>query len=328
MNITAAFGFNKKYKSAERITSGHINDTYKILYSENEKYILQRVNHKVFKNPEKIMHNIQILNNQLCVTDKIKIPCYVESHGKNYIINNGGLWRMCPFINQTVSFNKFDSVRLCEGFGSILGLFHKLTAGINTSDFHETIPGFHNTAEIIERLLDYGNPIMHSDILKRAVMYSKILKSEQKQHIVHNDAKCSNILFYQNTLVPAAIIDLDTVMPGLTAYDIGDAIRSSCADSSEINTDKFIEFLKGYINGYGRIDSAGCVYGTICITAELASRYIYDFLSGENYFKFQSGRMKLERFRELALLAEHTEARVDELIKIADTLNRQLGEKI
>lgn len=328
MKITEAFGFNKNYISAKRITSGHINDTYKILYSENEKYILQRVNDKIFKNPEKIMHNIKLLNNAFCGADKIKIPCYIESDGKNYIISNDSLWRMCPFINQTVSFNKFDNVRLCQGFGSILGIFHKLTSGINTFDYHETISGFHNTAAIIERLFDYGAPIMHSDVLKHAVKYSKTLMSAQKQQIVHNDAKCSNILFYKYSLEPAAIIDLDTVMPGLTAYDIGDAVRSSCADGSEINTDKFTEFIKGYISGYGSIDAQCCVYGTICITAELASRYIYDFLSGENYFKFQSGRMKLERFRELALLAEHIEIRADELINIAETLNKQLGEKI
>ncbi len=328
MKITEAFGFNKNYISAERITSGHINDTYKILYSENEKYILQRVNDKIFKNPEKIMHNIKLLNNAFCGADKIKIPCYIESDGKNYIISNDSLWRMCPFINQTVSFNKFDNVRLCQGFGSILGIFHKLTSGMNTFDYHETISGFHNTAAIIERLFDYGAPIMHSDVLKHAVKYSKTLMSAQKQQIVHNDAKCSNILFYKYSLEPAAIIDLDTVMPGLTAYDIGDAVRSSCTDGSEINTDKFIEFIKGYIRGYGSINAQCCIYGTICITAELASRYIYDFLSGENYFKFQSGRMKLERFRELVLLAEHIEIRADELINIAETLNRQLGENI
>ncbi|MGN0621180.1 MAG: phosphotransferase enzyme family protein [Porcipelethomonas sp.] len=319
MNVTVKFGIDRYYASSERITSGHINDTYKITYSENEKYILQRVNKDVFSCPEKIMHNIKLLSNAVSDNDRIIIPEYLESGGKNYTVIDGYMWRMCPFIDKTAAFSRFDDEKLCFGFGEILGAFHKAAAKTDRSEIYESIPDFHNTPLIIEKLFSLGRPVMHSELFRRVSGYSEALLSSEKQQVVHNDAKCSNVLFYEDGR-PAALIDLDTVMTGLAVYDIGDAVRSSCTENSEIIDERLRSFIRGYTASYGKINAESCVYAIICISAELAARYLYDFLSDGNYFRFKTGRMKLERSGELAALAENTESAAPRLIRLAQEI--------
>lgn len=306
MNITKEFGIFKKYLHAERILSGHINDTYKITYSDSEAYILQKVNGLVFRSPEKIMSNIRLLNGAMGDI----VPRYLLSQGKNYTVYDGALWRMCPFFTGTVSYDVFENNTLCAGFGEILGKFHKAAEKINPADIQETIPDFHNTEKIINRLPEEER----RGILTRAAEYSKTLYAKKNLRTVHNDAKCSNVLFYADTLRPAALLDLDTVMTGLAVYDMGDAVRSSCVSGNKIDEDRFLRFLSGYSAGFGKPDTEGCVYGAVCLSAELAARYLYDVISGENYFRFKTRRGKLESWRRLTELAENTEADAERLI--------------
>ena len=172
-------------------------------------------------------------------------------HGKNYTIVNGDYWRVCDFVKNSVAFDYVEDSKILYSAGYAFGRFQQLLSDLPMDRLYETIPDFHNT----KKRLDYFFEMVSLDPMCRVKdvkediaffeKYRKLAstlvdlseKGELPLRVTHNDTKYNNILMDRDTLEPLCVIDLDTVMPGLAAYDFGDAIRFAANTAVEDETD-------------------------------------------------------------------------------------------
>ena len=312
--ILELFGLSDKNIIAERIDSGHINRTYKITYGD-DRYILQRLNSSLSGHSESIMSNIALVSE--CVENTIR---FLDHNGKNYLCYDNAVWRIYEFVPNSVSYDTLEDERLIYGFGNILGRFHRDTGKIDPKALHITIEDFHNTKKHIKKLLSLESlPQSYRPRFERAAVFSDRLSEKGLSlKAAHNDVKCSNVLFDKDTGEALALIDLDTVMPGYYAYDVGDGIRSACVKDDTLDFGRLKAFCRGYFSAYKgeyTLTAEEIFLGLICITAELSSRYLYDALSGEGYFSDKTDGQKTERGEQLLRLSEFIAGNEKEIIK-------------
>lgn len=307
-DIIKDFGLSVSRICSERITTGHINDTYKI-YSDVGTYILQKINTNVFKNPERVMHNIEytqtLLKSGMENDDKYiigRFPEYLKSGNRNYLLKDG-FWRIYPYIE---SIDLSPDCRSLKVFGALLGEFHRYTESADISELFITIPDFHNIEKSISSVLQCSSiTAEQADFFKKILeFYNNSKKNLSRLRLVHNDVKWANVLISPETSLPEALIDYDTVMAGYAAFDFGDGVRSACADKrNEFDFDMLESFAAGYFAECSEVSPDEAVLGIISVTAELAARYLRDFLSGNNHFANLSDIEKLERYEKNVRLA-------------------------
>ncbi len=330
-NILSAFGIDTDFLKYEQINTGHINDTYKI-YSDNLAYILQKINTDVFKEPEKVMHNIDIAQTVLKKNMKSagkslsgKIPLYLKAGTQNYLIDNG-FWRIYPFIDGT-SANQ-ETAFIYE-FGKLLGEFHKFTKNTDSSKLYVTIPDFNNIEKNIAALLKYKDSFIESAIFFENFLdfYTSIKSKLSPKRLVHNDVKLANVLINPVTRIPEALIDFDTVMEGYAAFDFGDAVRSACISADKIiDKEKLYDFSKGYFSNYNVLSADECTLGILSIATELSARYLFDCLSNANVFKNLTYDEKNQRHKQLLTFAENIFRDFDDIKKIIENAKIECQE--
>ena len=287
INIATNFNFIGKLDSIVENNQGNINKTYVLTYLENNKkrkYLIQKINSNVFKEPYLVMKNIELVTSH--ITKKLKenkdtihktlniIKTKDNENLYTYINSDGEkeYYRAFDFIENCISYDSFndsnDANLLAYEAGKSFGYFQKLLNDAPINLLGETIKDFHNTPKRFNDLLlsienkvtnrAYEYPLEIIDLISKIKECSVISKSLGKSipiRVTHNDTKLNNILMDKNTNQGVAIIDLDTVMPGSCLFDIGDGIRSACSNSFEDETDKSKIFLnvdltKSYLKGY------------------------------------------------------------------------------
>ena len=288
VKIAQEFKINGQLTDIIENHQGNINSTYILIYKEKnkeKKYLLQKINANVFKEPYLVMKNIELVTNhirkklkELNDTNHKTLTFIKTKDNENmytYINENGEkeYYRTYEYIENCISYNNFEEVtsskeEIAYNIGKCFGMFHKLLSDFPSNLLAETIPNFHNTPNrfndlllsiennITNRAFEYPNEII--DLISKIKEYSIIWNNLGKSiplRVTHNDTKLNNILMDKNTNEGIAVIDLDTVMPGSVLFDIGDGIRSACSNSFEDETDKnkiFInlELTKSYIKGY------------------------------------------------------------------------------
>lgn len=306
--ILDEFGLNTSGLRWERIPTGHINDTYKI-YSDGGRYILQKINTHVFKNPEKMMRNIDYAQTLIkkgleAENSESKFPEYLKSGNRNYLLKDG-FWRIYPYIESVSISPDCTSIK---AFGSLLGKFHRYTESADISKLCTTIPDFHNIEKNISAVLQCDNITSEQRNFFSSFLdfYANAKKCLSPLRLVHNDVKWANVLINPVTLMPETLIDYDTVMAGYAAFDFGDAVRSACVtESNELNLQMLRSFSAGYMGEYKGISPEEAALGAISVTAELAARYLRDYLSGGNYFANLSAHEKLEKYEKNIKLAKN-----------------------
>ena len=357
IEVCNRFAIKGEYRYYEVINSGHINTTYRVFYYRNNElkdYILQRVNTYVFQNPEQVMENISAVTEfvrakikQVQTTAKRNVLHYVTTHDDKYYTytNDGEFWRCCRYIDDSVCFLKSDNLRIIEGAGQKFGEFQVHLADYPVESLHIVIPHFHNT---INRYEDLKKAIA-MDIHDRASSVQAEIDGFmsvrdiaikpyqlQKQNILplrvtHNDTKISNVLFDAKTLDPLSVIDLDTVMPGLVAFDFGDAIRI-CASTGEederdlnnvaLDLEKYEAFTKGFVqqvrDSLTEDEKRTLALGAIAMTAECGARFLTDYLNGDVYFRTHYDGHNLVRARAQLTLAKDMIKHLDEMQAIVD----------
>lgn len=335
LNNFKIVGNIKEYKS---YGEGHINDTY-LVSTDMNQYILQKINTDIFIDYESLTENI--LNVTSFLKNKIEkqngdveretLTLIQTSNGKYfYEDNNGNVWRMYRFIKDTYCINMLkdenDFYRSAVAFGN----FQKMLNDFPIHKLNETIKDFHNTpnrffqfkialnSDEFNRAKDIREEI--DFVLKREnhcnYLIDKLSKAEISLKVTHNDTKLNNILFDKKTNNAICIIDLDTVMPGLVAYDFGDAIRfgaNHCKEDEKdlikVNFDKhlydvYLEgFLKGLNNTLTENEIKSLPYGAYLMTLECGIRFLTDYLNGDVYFKTDYPKQNLYRARTQFKLA-------------------------
>lgn len=362
-NIINKFQINGIVKKIYKPDSnGNINNTF-VVECETEsgkiqKYILQEINQNVFKNPYKVMENIEKITNHINKVDPYQETlCTVKRNiSKHSILPNNiytdkknNCWRMYNFIDNSISYDVSKDPEVLKKAGMAFAIFHKDLSSFPIEALHETIPDFHNTWK---RFVDFisatrNNPTGRvqnchneiADLLYYREEYSKInnlvIEDKLPIRVVHNDTKINNILFDKTTSDFRCIIDLDTIMPGSVLYDIADAIRSGAATAFEDETKLSkvtinMELVEAFLDGYLNIMKYELTYEEIqnipnaikIITLELALRFLTDYINGDVYFKTElnNPELNLIRARNQIKLAKEIENKIPEIHEIIDKI--------
>ncbi len=355
--VCEKFGIAGEYLYSERVPNGHINDTFVVYYlrdGEKKDYIVQRLNTFVFKRPKEVMQNITSVTEY--VREKIKQTRptakryvlhyqYVKNGDGFFIDDEGGFWRCCRYIDDSVTYNETDDLKIIEESGRAFGEFQKQLSDYPAGDLFITIPHFHNTVnryELFKSAIEADKCGRKKEIEAEIQAYfafenlaTKMYKmqkaGELPLRVTHNDTKCNNVLFDGESHKHLAVIDLDTVMPGLTAFDFGDAIRfiaNSCAEDEKdcsfarLDFSKYEAFVKGFITevkgSLTKNERATMALGALTMTVECGMRFLTDYLEGDVYFKTDYDKHNLVRSRCQLALAKNMRDNLDKMQKIVE----------
>lgn len=350
--IIRDFKLKGELVNIECVSTGNINDTYVAATLDNGKekeYILQRVNHRVFSEPERVAENV-------CkVTDHVekklreagardirrRVMRYYRKDDGSYfhITPSGDYWRVLSCVYNAISIDFADIPHL-RAAGIAFGEFQNHLSDFPAETLYETIPDFHNTKKRYDDLkaAAESNPAGRLDEARAEYEYLLSMEKEAfvlcelsekgilPSRVVHNDTKCNNVMFDAVTGEHLAVIDLDTVMPGLVACDFGDAVRFAANPGGEDNDDiskiyldldYYSAFAEGFVPlVYGKVTDAEIETlpdGVLAITLELAARFLTDYLNGDVYFKCKKPMHNLIRARAQIALAKDVFGKMPEL---------------
>ena len=340
--------------TAEPYGNGHINDTYRVTTGE-KRFILQRVNSYVFPKPEDVIENIErvtaFLKAQIAREGgdpERETLTLVKTHRGEYFAYDaeGGLWRMYLFIEDTISRDLPDTPELFELSGEAFGKFQRQMGAFPADSLHETIHDFHNTPARYRQLQDaiarneagrLGEVQAEIDFCRKYerevhTLLDALKNGEIPLRVTHNDTKLNNVLLDSETGRGVCVIDLDTVMPGLAAYDFGDSIRFGASTAAEDEPDlsrvqlsltMFEAFTRGFLKEAGQALNAREIellpMGAKLMTLECGMRFLADYLNGDKYFRVHREGHNLDRARTQFELVRHME---ENRAQMADIVRR------
>ncbi len=365
INIIKAFPSFGKYVGFRPIVDGHINDTYVVEYKLSDgksvHYLLQRINTHIFTKPDELMENVVNVTDYLReriaarggdVSRETVSVCKTKDGQNYYKDSRGDCWRMYTFVYGTYSLNVISSPEIFKNAAIAFGDFQKDLADFPVEKLYETIPDFHNT---VSRFRDFVDAVCKNIAGRKELcqeeidfifergkdcmtLVNLIDKGEIPLRVTHNDTKLNNILFDDVTNKGICVVDLDTVMPGLSLYDFGDSIRfgASTGAEDEPNLDKVsfsLELFKAYVEGY--LESAGKAlteneikylpFSAKLLTLECGMRFLGDFLNGDTYFKVDYPEHNLVRARTQLKLVKEMEEKMEQMEKIVEEERMILG---
>jgi len=314
--ILNRFNINEDLIDFKPITAGYINDTLLVLKSEIPVYILQRVNHNVFKNVSQLLQNIDRALLKLQASDYRTIKLLKADNGESYCKHEDSYWRLMTFINDSTTHNTTTKPKIAYEAGRIIGRFHNLLQFESPETFVETILNFNNlpfrTTEFNEALIrtsEDRRQIAKNEIefaTRSLSKFTPFYNSGLPLRVCHNDTKLNNILFNASNEA-MCLIDLDTIMAGYFHYDFGDAVRTIVNTANEDEQDlSKITFSKplfeAFIEG---LDSNASFLSNeeiklLPIAAALMPfmhglRALTDFLNGNIYYKVAYENQNLDR---------------------------------
>lgn len=339
---------------------GYINDTYAVTCEKENgdkaRYILQKINHDIFKNPEGLMDNFALVCDYLKEIVKAEggdpfretLTIVPAKDGKNLVVADNKYYRMLLFIEDTVCHEVSQGVDDFYKCAKAFGNFQYMLKDFPADKLIETIPNFHNTPKRFETFLKAveenksGRAHLVQDeinfILDRKDVTDSLIDllnaGEIPLKVTHNDTKLSNILMDAKTDDSLCVIDLDTIMPGLAAYDFGDSIRAGACYSAEDETDLskvyvalelYEAYVKGFIegskDGLSKKEIETLPLGAKVITLEQGIRFLTDYLDGDLYYKTQYAEHNLDRTRTQLKLVADMETKWDEMNAIIKKYN-------
>ena len=332
--VVYAFRISGQPVSCLNFGHGHINSTFKVTTDTGREYILQKINKYVFKDPVKVMSNASAVTNFIrdSVTDPRMVLHFIPTLQGNYCHRDleGEFWRMYDFVGGFC----LDAPESDEDFyqsALAFGRFQSQLADFPADTLYETIPEFHNT---VDRYRQLKESIKADNVGRAAGVQKEIsfaLEQEEQcsilQHmrqtgaiplrITHNDTKLNNVLLDKQTRKSLCVLDLDTVMPGLSVHDFGDSIRFGAGTAAEdepdaskmkLDLNKFRVYTKGYLeaaNTLTDVEIENLALGALTITMETGIRFLKDYLDGDIYFKTAYPEHNLIRARtQFALAAD------------------------
>jgi hypothetical protein len=356
--IARQFAFPGELLSVGEYGSGNVNDTYLVRISGDQgmlAFILQRLNPAVFPEPERIMHNLRVLDDhvrpKLATTPgrRWELPSIIPTrNGADYYRDETGTcWRAQTFITDSESFPTITSVSQAEEAGRALGFFHGLIHDLPAQLLHDTLPGFHVTPGYLARYNALAAAPPRADASPEALFCHRFIgerkataevleaaraRGELLPCPIHGDPKLANILFARDTGEGISLIDLDTVKPGLLHYDIGDCLRSCCNPAEEDAELRAVSFnlgycaaiLKGYLPQVAPFFSPfdyQYIYDAVRLIAfELGLRFFTDHLAGDVYFKIRYPDQNLRRALGQFTLCQSIETQEAEIKRLVRDL--------
>ena len=359
-NISDRFQFDGRFLEAHPYGTGHINDTYAATFERANgtyRYIIQRINHEIFKNPVALMDNI------VRVTEHVRGKLVAEgardvSRRTMTVIptresepclqdDEGNFWRAYHFVENARTYDILENIDQAYEAARAFGLFQKMLVDLPEPPLIETIPDFHNGPKrfaAFQRALEADSQNRAAsakpeidfaaghawifDVLPGLVEEGRI-----PLRTTHNDTKINNVMLDDETGEGLCVIDLDTVMPGLSLYDFGDIVRTSTSPAAEDERDlskvvmempRFEAVLRGYLSTAGEFlnptEREQIVLSGKMLTFIIGIRFLSDHLDGDRYFKTHREAHNLDRARAQFKLIQSMEEHEEEMLALVEKI--------
>lgn len=330
----------------DRYGEGHINRTYLVITDRPQRYILQRISRAAFHNIPALMQNIAAVTAFLAErSDDPRASLHLvptREGGLWHQDSEGEYWRVYDFIEDSICLQAPESAEDFYQSAVAFGSFQHMLQDFPANTLYETIPAFHNTPDRYRIF----HEILADDRLGRAAgvqreidfvlacedeagsLLRMLRRGELPLRVTHNDTKLNNVMLDSKTRKALCVIDLDTVMPGLVAYDFGDSIRFGAATAAEdernlakvgLDLELYRRFAEGFIPACGALtkeEIETLPLGAKLMTLECGLRFLTDYLDGDHYFSIARPGHNLDRARTQFRLVAETERRWDEIRSI------------
>ena len=358
LDISREFQIHGEILHAEPCKVGHINETYTATYDQGGtrvRYIHQRINHEVFKDPAGVMDNLMRVTTHLRrklakagvkdLTRRALTVVPTHDGASFHKTREGEYWRTFVFIERVRTFEAVETVAQAFEAGRAFGEFQSLLVDLPGKRLAETIPHFHNTRKRFDAML----AAVSADKANRAaaakpeiewalrqeqtvdIVLNALAKKRIPERITHNDTKFNNVMLDVDTRKAMCVVDLDTVMPGTPLYDFGDMVRTTTSPTMEDELDlsqvrmqmpMFKALARGYLGTAGKFltrnERALIAFSGKLITFTIGLRFLTDFLTGDTYFRVHRAQHNLDRCRTQFRLVESIAKQEEAMQKFAD----------
>lgn len=344
-NILRAFRLDSAPVSCEDYGCGHVNVTFLVVTETGRRYILQKINHHAFRNVQGLSENIAAVTEFLRAKsgDPRSVMALIRTtDGAPHICYKDEYWRVYDYVDGTICLQQpetdEDFYQAAVGFGT----FAQLLSDFPAEKLHETIPNFHNTPdryrifrEAIARDAAHRAAAVQPEIdfalareAEMATIQNALAAGEIPLRVTHNDTKLNNVLLDAQTRKALCVVDLDTVMPGSSLYDFGDAIRYGASTAAEderdlsrveMDLELFRVFTRGYVRACPNLTPRELELlplGAKTMTMECGVRFLTDHLDGDKYFSVHREGQNLDRARTQFKLAADMEKKWDDMQRI------------
>lgn len=359
-DLSKKFQIYGEFLYAEPCKIGHINETWVVAYNQggtNVRYVLQRINTNVFKDPDTVMHNMTIITEHIRsqlekngvndITRRV-LTIVPTRDGKSYYRNEKDeCWRAFLYVEGARTYEAAVSPKQAYQAGKAFGTFQCLLSNLDKNQIKETIPDFHNTRKRFSTLLaaiesDHFNrakiaeneikfALEHENIVD--VLLKALASGKLQERITHNDTKFNNVMLDDKTGEQMCVVDLDTVMPGLVLYDFGDMVRTTTSPTLEDEVDlskvkmrmnMFEALARGYYEATNsfltKAEKSYLAFSGKLITFTIGIRFLTDYLMGDCYFRVHRPNHNLDRCRTQFKLVESIEQQEEKMQKFVDKL--------
>ena len=347
-DVLARFQLDVPAVSCERYGCGHINETYLVVTESGRRYILQKISNRAFPDVAGLQENIAAVTEFLHTQTSDPygaLTLIPTDEGKMYLHwGENSDWRVYDFIEGSICLQKPETAEDFYQSAIAFGTFQQQLAGFPAHTLHETIKNFHNTPDRFRIFKE----VLAKDVMGRAKdvqpeiefalaheemggrLMGLLKEGKLPLRVTHNDTKLNNVMLTESERKPMCVIDLDTTMPGLSAYDFGDSIRSGAATAAEDETDLskmemdldlFRIFTRGFLTacpGLTAEERKALPLGAMTMTLECGVRFLTDYLDGDHYFGIHRPDHNLDRCRTQFKLVRDMESKWDEMMKIVE----------
>ena len=344
-DILSNFRLDSNPISCTPFGNGHVNKTYQVILESGHRYILQMIG-PAFKDVHALQSNVAAVIAHLHTKVKDSngaltlIP--TKTGGDHYLTPDGHAWRMYAFIEDGFCLEAAETPQDFYQAAIAFGAFQQQLADFPAHTLYETIPNFHNTPDRYRILRETiaRDPLGRVKEVQAEIAFT--LAREEKAcrlvemlnegslplRVTHNDTKLNNIMFRSSDRTPLCVMDLDTTMPGLSAYDFGDAIRFGASTAAEdekdlgkvwMDLELFRLFTKGYLEacpGLTQQEKDALPLGAYTMTLECGTRFLTDYIDGDNYFSIHYPEQNLDRCRTQFKLVADMETKWDAMAQI------------
>lgn len=364
--ITSHFKLAGPLTQAIPFGNGHINETFCVTCQTERgpaRTVLQRINQNVFTQPVQVMENLQRVTahiqaklksmNSLMVTRQ---PTLIKTKDNQifYTDADGDVWRMFHFIEEAVTQEIIETPQMAFEAARMFGWFQCMLIDLPEPDLHETIPGFHDTPQRFKAFQD----VLQKDPQNRAkdarpeiefvqkhanictVLLDYVAQGKIPIRVTHNDTKINNVMLDQDTHQGVCVIDLDTVMPGLSLYDFGDMVRTATSPTEEDEQDLSkvtlrMPIFENLVRGFAQethhfltpVEKEHLAFSGKLITFEQMIRFLGDHLAGDTYYKIHRENHNLDRCRTQMALVQSIVAQEESMETWVESVFRELAQK-
>jgi Phosphotransferase enzyme family len=345
--IAVQFMGSSEILAVKPLGNGNINDTFLVMTTDHQ-FVLQKINTQVFQQPQLVMQNMRVLTEHIHAKLQAFPPdrqvdrpwetprvLLTQDQCDHWCGDDGDFWRAISFIEDSEALDTIQDVTHAAEVGYALGTFHHLISDLAPEQLADTLPGFHITPQYLQQYIPVNQTSRVSNtpevnycrqfVADRA-SWAHILENAKTSgklplRLMHGDPKVNNVMLDRDTQKAIAMIDLDTVKPGLVHYDIGDCLRSGCNPMGEETQDwQAVQFelelcrgtLQGYlamVNSFMTANDYAYIFDAVrLISFELGLRFFTDYLAENVYFKVKYPEHNLVRALVQFKLTESIEA--------------------